>query len=167
MASPTTSAFTPPPPPGATGRSPQPAAWTPASPAPTAPFTSSSAGWALTLAITSAVLAVLGWFTWLGSMIGPVMKRVGPNATEEQIQKEFQELISSGQVPSNPMVAVLGAAGLLCAIGGVVLAIRSILRSEPRRIMAVIACVIGACFLFCQVILTWVALAGGQAMAGG
>ena len=163
MAAPTPSAFAPPPPPGATGRVPQMGTWTP----PPAPARSPSAGWALTLAIISAVMAVFGWITWIGSIVGQVIETVGRNATEEEIQREFQELVSSGQVPPNPAIAVLGVVGLLCAIAGVALGIYSILRSEPRRVMAVIACVIGACFLFCQVMLTVIALMGGQAMAAG
>jgi hypothetical protein len=163
MAAPTTSAFAPPPPPSAPTPAPQMEAWAPRP----APARSPSAGWALALAIISALLAVFGWIAWFGSIVGPVMEKLGPSPTEQEIQKEFQELVSSGQVPPNPTVAVIGIVGLLCAIGGVVLGIWSILRSEPRRIMAVIACVIGACFLFCQVVLTSIALMGGQAMAAG
>jgi hypothetical protein len=129
----------------------------------------SVAPWALTLAITSAILAVFAAAVWLLTVFSLAMqttavKKLGPNPSPEQVQKvmpeAMQEITAGGRMPSTPLSTAAAIVGGLCGIGGLALAIRSLLWQQPRRGMAIAACVISAAFTCCQGMLLLVSLAG-------
>lgn len=116
---------------------------------PPAPSAASAAPWALTLAITSALLSVFAALAWTVAWISTVAEKAGPNATQSEIQKVIQDLAASGQVPYSPLGMAAAVVGSLCGIGGLALAIRTLLWQQPRRGMAIAACVISVAFSCC------------------
>ena len=146
VASPAGSAFRPPPPPGDQAQ------------APVAPATAASpyAAWGLTLSLTCAVLCTLGMVVWFGQFGLLAVEKLGdnPHPTREETQKAQQEImeeiIAEGRYPTNTFSTAAALIGALCGLGGLVLAVRSLLRQERRRGMAIAACLIGACFVVCQ-----------------
>jgi hypothetical protein len=64
-------------------------------------------------------------------------------------------------MPATTLVIIL--VGVICSISGLVLAIRSLLRLQERRGMAIAACIISACFLVCQILPMLAALTAHQA----
>jgi hypothetical protein len=129
----------------------------------------SVAPWALTLSITSAILAVFAAAVWVLTIFGlamqtAAMKKLGPNPTPEQVQKAMpeamQEITAGGHMPKSPLSTAAAIVGGLCGIGGLALAIRALLWQQPRRGMAITACVISAAFTCCQGMLLLVSLAG-------
>ena len=138
----------PPPPPGYASMGPAPQAW--AAPRVTVV---SLAGRAFTLALAGTVLAAAGYLVWFGSLTLALEKKIGPNSTPQQQQAALQELMASGQVQAPPRAAVaFFAVGLPLGIVGLVMAVRSLLRQEPRRGWAIAACILGACVTLCQVL---------------
>lgn len=141
QASPAPSAFTPPPPPqgyiqGQTfvaSRSPL-------------------AGWALTLALTCVVLCILAWVVVYVQWIMLVIDKLGPNAkpTQEQVAQVMMDELTTKGYPSNSFSTAAAGIGAVCGIGGLFLAVRSLLRHERRRGMAITACIFSALFLLCQ-----------------
>jgi len=155
MASPARSAFeVPPPPPG------QVQAFRPA------PAAATYAPWAMTLAIACAVLSMIGWLVFMGSLLPLAEQRVGRNASEEQKTEAAREIMLTGQAGKPPLAIAALAVGVLCGLGGLVLAVRSLVRQETRRAMAVIACIVSVCFLCCQVPLMILMLAKGATANG-
>ncbi len=143
MASPAKGAFDAPPPPVSVGHG-----WGPSQPS------SSTAPWALTLALTCMVLAFVGYVALGAQITAATMERLPQNPTNQQIkeaQREFaQEIMEGGRFPPNPLMTAAGIIGALCGIGGIVLAVRSLIRQEPRRGMAIAGLIISACFVVCQ-----------------
>jgi hypothetical protein len=93
-----------------------------------------------------------------------VQEKVGPNASQEQIDQAARDLLVSGQaqpIPATTLMILL--VGVICSISGLVLAIRSLLRLQERRGMAIAACIISACFLVCQILPMLAALTAHQA----
>ena len=153
MASPASPAFAPPPPPAGT-----------VAPTPTPPAAHSQPPWALTLALGGAVLAILGWSAWAATLLTLVQEKAGPNANQEQIDQAARDLLVSGQAPPMPATTlVILLVGVICSISGLVLAIRSLLRLQERRGMAIAACIISVCFLVCQILPMLAALTAHQA----
>lgn len=123
------------------------------------PPSSPLAAWALTLAISGAVLSLIGWVTIMGSILLQLEHKLGPNPTEEQARKVYIDMMASGQaVVITPLGAVVFIVGIVCGACALVLAIRSLLRQEHRRGVAIAACIISVCFTFCQImpmLATW------------
>lgn len=112
-----------------------------------------SAGWALTLSVLGALVAVGVSLVWLGMFGGKVMQRTGPEATQEEVNRIVQELVAKGETPRHPALAGAATAAALASIAGLVLGVRSLVRQEPRRGLAIAACILGAMFLICQMML--------------
>lgn len=142
VASPARNAFAPPPPPpGYSDRVPHPR---------TTANGPSSAAWALVLAVSAAVLWFVGMTVWSAALVGQAMNQLGPTATPEQVQRLAQEIARSGAFPvSNGAIAILSI-GIVCGIAAVVLAFRSMFRSEGRPLKVVLAVVIALLFIACQ-----------------
>lgn len=118
-----------------------------------APARRSSAGWALALTILGAVGLIGLALIWTMVLMKGAIDKVGPNATQAQLQQAFNEQIySKGDAQHLPGLALAGVAAMLASIGGLVLAARSLVRQEPGRGMAIAACILGGVFLFCQVL---------------
>ena len=109
---------------------------------------------ALILAVTCAVLSLLGYLGWFGQLASLALEKVGPNATQEEASRAWQEvadeIMDRGLVPTNRFSTATAIVGTLCGIGGLVFGSRSLMRQERRRAMAIAACIISACFLMCQ-----------------
>lgn len=118
----------------------------------------SGAPWALTLAITSALLSIFGAMVWLYTWGTALEEKVGRNPTQEQIQKAYSDMVSSGQFPDSPLAMAAAVVGALCGIGGLALAIRTLIWQQPRRGMAIAACVISVAFSCCGGLLVFLNL---------
>ncbi|NLE58955.1 MAG: hypothetical protein GX616_11375 [Planctomycetes bacterium] len=123
----------------------------------------SAAPWALTMAITSALLSMFASMVWLGTWVNVVAEKAGRNATQEEIQKIASELAANGQIPYSPLAMAAAVVGSLCGIGGLVLAIRTLLWQQPRRGMAIAACIISVAFSCCGGLLVFMSLASRAA----
>ena len=138
----------PPPPPGYPSMGPSPQAW-----AATRPTGGTLAVRAFALSLAGTVLAAAGYLVWIGSLSLAVQQKTGPNPTPQQQQAAVQELMASGQVQAPPRVAVaFFVVGLPLGVIGAVMAIRSLLRPESRRGLAIAACILGACATLCQIL---------------
>lgn len=132
-------------------------------PTPNATVEKSQAPWAFVLALGGAVLSIVGWMAWLGSFFALVLEQAGPNPTQEQVNEIMGKMMSSGQSPTmNAATLLILLVGMVCSLSGLVLAVRSILRSPERRGLAIAACIISVCFLVCQVIPMLTALTAQQ-----
>lgn len=124
----------------------------------------SAAPWALTMAITSALLSIFASLVWLGNLARVLTEKAGPNATQEELAKVYSNMIASGQLPHSPLATAAAVVGTLCGIGGLVLAIRTLLWQQPRRGMAIAACIICVAFSCCGGFLLLTSLAGRAAV---
>lgn len=141
-------AFAPPPPPGA---SPSPSGPLPY-PQP-GPRGGGSAVGAFILTLVGTLIATAGYIALMGSYILTVQERLGPNATPQQIEDAMRQMMADGQLQLvSPVAAGFFAVGSLFGIVGLILAIRSLLRQEARRGLAIAACILGACITFCQIL---------------
>ena len=100
----------------------------------------SCAAAALALAVASAVLCLVGMLVWVGAVIAVIEQRHGPQPSEAQVRRALQEMRDSEQMPKPRLVRLALLAGAVCALVGLATAIRSLLRQERRRAMAIIAC---------------------------
>ncbi|UCD29497.1 MAG: hypothetical protein JSV03_03175 [Planctomycetota bacterium] len=132
-------AFQPPPPPSGTIYPPQ-----------TAVHASKSAIMALVLAIICTVLCFLGWIETTIILSNLVYEKVGLNASDEQMRQAIQEIVAGGNIPTSPLAASASIIGAICGLGGLILAIKSLLQQETRKGIAIAACIISACFMCCQ-----------------
>jgi hypothetical protein len=123
----------------------------------------SAAPWALTLAITSALLSVFSGVVWMYTWASVLAEKSPSDATPEQMQKLAQELAASGQIPYSPLAMAAAVVASLCGIGGLVLAIRTLLWQQPRRGMAIAACIISVAFSCCGGLLVFMSLASRMA----
>jgi len=112
--------------------------------------TSNAAVWALILAITSAVLSILGWFIWWIMITNKAIEKVGMDASQEELSRAVQEILLSGSVPISPFASAAAILGALCGITGIILAVRSLLQQQARKGMAITACILGVLFTCCQ-----------------
>jgi hypothetical protein len=80
-------------------------------------------------------------------------EKVGADPTQQEAAQALQEIMASGEAPSNPLITVVALIGTICGLGGLLLAIRSLLSQEARKPMAVAACIISPCFICCQLLL--------------
>lgn len=153
----------PPPPPGLT--SPEQTWMGGYSPRRPAPGGVSSAGWALTLAIAAAILAIVGSLIWSVALVEMAARKVGHNAPQEQIQREAQQILLSGNAPQSPGAVTALALGILCGILAIALAVRSLVKHEDQFVKSIAACLIAALFVACQGMLV-IVLLQQRAMAG-
>ncbi|HOW72453.1 MAG TPA: hypothetical protein PKY77_17785 [Phycisphaerae bacterium] len=145
MANPAQNGVVPPPPPP--GMPPLPPSL-----ASSAPVGAGNAVWSLGLAVCGAGLSILGWIICFGQIASQVMAKLGPNATQQQFQQAYMDMLASGKLSLvSPAGTVIFLAGTVCGICAIWLAIRALLRQERGRGMAIASCVIAACFTFCQV----------------
>lgn len=108
---------------------------------------------AFVLSLVGTLLAIAGYLTWFAPVSLAVLEKLGPNAPPERQQALFQELAFSEQFHEARTWAIpIYAAGIFCGVAGAVMAIRSLLRAESRRGLAIAACVLGACVTLCQVL---------------
>lgn len=120
----------------------------------------SSAGWALALSIGGALALFVLLMVWTGVLVGAAQQKLGPNATQIQLQEEItKQYASRGDAKHARTLAMLGVMAMLANVGGLILAVRSMVRHERGRGMAIAACIIGGLFLFCQVMVV-AAIAG-------
>jgi hypothetical protein len=99
------------------------------------------------------LLAIAGYTTWFAPVYLEVFEKLGPNAPQERQQALFQELAFSEQYHQARTWAIpIYALGIFCGIVSLVMAIRSLLRPEPRRGWAIAACILAACITLCQVL---------------
>jgi hypothetical protein len=133
--------FAPPPPPG---YGPQVAY---------APRPSGSAGWALGLTIAGAVTLVGLMMVWMGLVYKAAMDTAGPNATQAELQRVVEDNYLHGHFPHATGLVMTGVAAMLASVGGLILGVRSLVRQEPGRGMAITACILGGIFLFCQMLM--------------
>ncbi len=167
VASPSRSAFAPPPPPGPAGAPPafappgeQPA-FGYAAPPPAAG--GNLAVWALILAIASAVLCTTGGLTWFEALFAAAVEKAGPSPTQKELEQVLQDMVARRELPRSPLAMMAVGAGTILSIAGLFLAIRALMRGDPRRVTAVAACVISISFLVCQMLLMLMMV--GSAMA--
>ncbi len=118
-----------------------------------------SANWALLLAAAGAILAGVGLLIWLSTIASLVIKKTGPNPSEDQLRKALIEVMPSA--PTNPAATTVLFVGAFCGISGLALAIRSLVRSEGDTIKAIVACLLAGISVFCQVVMM-LAMAGGR-----
>jgi hypothetical protein len=113
------------------------------------------------MAITCLVLCLLAGAIWYFQVVGAVMERVeNPRtADQEEISRAFQEQMEEynrSGFPSNPISTGAAIVGMLSGLGGLTMGVRSLLRQEPRRGVAIGALIVCVLFGFCQCILTGV-----------
>jgi hypothetical protein len=149
VAAPATGGIAPPPPPGIPAG--QPVTGTFPARRSAGP---SVAGWALTLAILAALLAVIGSLMWYGGIVQVALQRTGPDPSVPELQRTLQEIVLSGSVPTSRAVTTTLFAGTICGLIALVLAIRSLIGGEGHTGKAVVACVISSLFVACQCVLT-------------
>jgi hypothetical protein len=131
---------------------------------PSPPTGGSHAGWSLVLALCGAALSVLGWMICFGAIVSQVMAKLGPNATQQEIQQTYMDMLTTGKLSLvSPAGTVIFLAGTVCGICAIWLAVRALLRQERGRGLAIASCVIGACFTFCQVMSMLAGTAAGHA----
>ena len=113
-----------------------------------------SAAWALMLAVMCAVLSVLAYMVWFGQVAQLAAAKTGPDPSDAEVREALTEVLreatASGRFPTNRFSTSAAIVGTLCGLGGLLLGIRSAVRREERRGMAIAACIVGACFLPCQ-----------------
>lgn len=113
--------------------------------------------WALTLAITGCLMCCLAYGGMVSAILGQIIARAGPDATQEQLQAAHQEymkeLIEEGRLPVGGFVVACTLIGTCCSLAGLILAVRALLRPAGRKAAAVVACVLSACFLMCQALM--------------
>lgn len=107
------------------------------------------ASWALILSVTSALLCIIGTMAFSYQMQSIVEQKVGRTPSFVEAQRALQEALASGQVPRSPVTMACAIVGGLCGIGGLALAIRTLLWQLPRRGMAIAACIISVAFSCC------------------
>lgn len=117
-----------------------------------APPQTGSAGKAFLLSLAGALIIVIGGLAAVVIMVSQAQKNIGPDASQEQLAQEIKRMQMEGETPRNAKIITLttGIVGVLCSLGGASLGLRSLLRSEPRRGLAIAACVIGGLFLMCR-----------------
>jgi len=141
-------AFAPPPPPGAY---PSPAGAPPHVQA--APRAGGTAVGAFVLTLVGTLIATAGYIALMGSYMLTVQAKLGANATPQQIEDAMREMMASGELqPVAPAAVAFFAVGSGFGIVGLILAIRSLLRQEGRRGLAIASCILGACITLCQIL---------------
>ena len=98
-------------------------------------------------AVAVAFVATAVWFI---GVTAAAIEMAGDDATQEEIARATQEMMASGKAPTSPVATGTAIAGALCGLGGLTMAVMSLVRQEPRRVMAIIACIISVCFSCCQ-----------------
>jgi hypothetical protein len=174
--------FGPPPTPGygqppAPGFGPPPAPGFPAPPPPPgygpptgygppmgyAPRAGSSAVWALCLSILGALMIVGLTMAWALLLSKSATEALGSSASQAEIQKYVEDAMRQGNMPHRQGLALTGALAMIASIGGLVLAVRALVRRESGRGMAIAACILGGIFLFCQFIMEMMFIAARAA----
>lgn len=154
MASPARPGEGPPPHPGFAPPPPPPGF----APPPHRPPRHGSAGWALGLVILGAILAMAAGFVWSLMISHHAYNELGAGASQQELQQFIEKQMMAGKLPTHPLSAGLAVISTLLGLAGLVLAVRSLVRQEPGRGLAITACIIGALFLFCQIMLMWLLL---------
>lgn len=144
IATPAQSEWQPPPPPGRADTPPRQRAMTPA-----------SAKWALLCAVTCACLSVLAWFTYMSVATTALYEKLGldpgaPPPSQQEMAEAWQDMWHKGEAPKSPYAASAAWVGIVCGLAGVVLAVRALMGGAGRKGIAIAACIVSICFLFCQ-----------------
>jgi hypothetical protein len=106
------------------------------------------------------LIAAAGYLTWLTIVSLAVEQKVGQGATRQQQDVALRQMLASGELPPVPREAVILFVGGSLAGGlALIFGIRSLLRQEPRRGLAIAALVISASIIFCLALPMLVALA--------
>lgn len=117
--------------------------------------------------MAGVLIAAAGYLTWIGSLAIALERQLGPDATPQQQQAALHKMLASGERPPVPNGAmVLFAGGTLAGVLALICGIRSLLRQEPRRGLAVAGLILGTSVAFCQVLPMLVALAARSAAPG-
>ncbi len=104
----------------------------------------------LRLALLGGLLWLVGFLSVMVSTMRLVMHEAGPQATMEEVNRKAQEFIQQGRIETSSFTVAVVLLGLLCALAGLVLGARALIRHEHRRGTAVAACIIGGMFTFCE-----------------
>jgi len=116
------------------------------------------------LAVVGLLIAAAGYLTWTGSLVIAVERQLGPNATPQQQQAALQKMLASGEIPRAAIV--LFAGGTLAGVLALIYGIRSLLRQESRRGLAIVGLIIATSITFCQVLPMLIAL-GSRSVTPG
>jgi len=119
----------------------------------TATPTPSTAPVSLGLAIASVLLSLLALVAWAGAVGTQAVDKYGPNPSEEQIHQILENVITHGTMPAPFLTWIALITGAFCALAGIAMAVRSLLRQESHRLMAILACTLCVSFLCCQLAL--------------
>ncbi len=117
------------------------------------------------LAIAAAILSIAGILIWSVPVVEEAARKVGRGATQEQVQREAQQILLSGAAPDSPGAVAALAVGIFCGIAAIALGVRSLVKREDQLVKAIAACLIAALFVACQGMLVVVLLQQG-ALAG-
>jgi hypothetical protein len=113
------------------------------------------------------LIAAAGYLTWLMAVSIAIEQKVGQGATRQQQDVALRQMLASGEMPPVPREAmVLFVGGALAGGLALVFGIRSLLRQESRRGLAIAALVLGASITFCQALPMLAALATRSATRG-
>ena len=107
---------------------------------------------ALVLTISSVALCLFGLLIWASAVSAAIEQQHGTGPSEEQIRQALQQMQATGQMPRPRPARLALFAGMVCALAGLAMAIRSLLRQESRRAMAIVACATCGCLACCQAI---------------
>lgn len=130
------------------------------------PTRGNRAGVAITLAILALIFMVAGIGIWMVMLTKMVQDRVGTNPTRQQMNDALQQIMAEGKTPRSPIVGAAVLIATVCSISALVMAISALIRHERGRGKAIVACILSAALLFCQVGMILAAMAS-RAAAGG
>lgn len=128
--------------------------------APRTGATGNRAVWAFVCALVAAFLCCIATYIFGTHMVNQAVAQVGPNASVEELQREMQKLMTTPGGVQYPVPSVtFFFAGMILALISIWLAVQALIYQESRRILAIVACMVSACFTFCQVMMMLAALA--------
>jgi hypothetical protein len=108
---------------------------------------------AFVLSLVGVLLAFAGYLALIGSWGLAAQEKAGANATQRELEETMREMMVSGQLQLVPAISVtFFVIGLIFGLTGLILAIRSLMRQEAGRGLAIAACVLGACITLCQIL---------------
>jgi hypothetical protein len=112
----------------------------------------STAAGAFAMSVAAVVMLLVGYAIWLGGIALAVRRNLGPTAAWTQQKAAFLDVIASRNW--HPVPAAIFSSygvGLLLAIIGVALAIRSISKKESQRSLAIAACLLSVLATLAQI----------------
>ena len=121
------------------------------------PRAGASAIWAFLISLVSAALCVLGFAFYMiramEALVASGFDLSNPNS-EQQARETFRKMAEAGQLPASPEATITLLVGIVLAIIALIMAIRSMVRGEGYRTLAVFSVLISLAFLSCQGMLT-------------